>query len=292
MWELISKEISAAIAEDFSARTCWPVGGGCINSAWQVEGGARRFFVKSNRASSLPMFEAEAEGLREIAATGAIRVPNPICTGVAEDSSFLVLECLDFSAGGEWRAEEFGHRLAAMHRTSGALHGWRRDNTIGATPQINLPTENWPEFWRDNRLGYQLGLAARNGYTGALQRKGELLLARIEGFFSGYTPAPSLLHGDLWGGNYAFAQSGEPVVFDPAVYYGDRETDLAMTELFGGFPAAFHVAYREAYPLDSGYRVRKTLYNLYHILNHLNLFGGGYLGQAEDMIARLLGEAG
>lgn len=292
MWKLISKEISAATAEDFSVRAGQPVGGGCINSAWLVEDGARRFFVKSNRASSLPMFEAEAEGLREIAAAGAIRVPNPVCTGVADNSSFLVLEYLDFSAGGEEQAEELGRRLAAMHRASCARHGWRRANTIGATPQINLPTDSWPEFWRDNRLGYQLALAARNGYTGALQRQGELLLARLEGFFAGYTPTPSLLHGDLWGGNYAFAKSGEPVVFDPAVYYGDRETDLAMTELFGGFPAAFQAAYREAYPLDSGYRVRKTLYNLYHILNHLNLFGGGYLGQAEGMIARLLGEAG
>jgi fructosamine-3-kinase len=292
MWKLISKEISAAIAEDFSARTCRPVGGGCINSAWLVEDGARRFFVKANRASILPMFEAEAEGLREIAATGAIRVPNPICAGVAEDSSFLVLEYLDFSAGGEGRAEELGRRLAAMHRASGSRHGWRRGNTIGATPQINSPTDNWPEFWHDNRLGYQLALAARNGYTGALQRQGELLLGRLEGFFAGHAPAPSLLHGDLWGGNYAFARSGEPVVFDPAVYYGDRETDLAMTELFGGFSSAFHAAYREAYPIDPGYCVRKTLYNLYHVLNHLNLFGGGYLGQAEDMIARLLAEAG
>lgn len=292
MWTHIGKEISAATGEDFSARACRPVGGGCINSAWLAEDGARRFFVKSNRASSLPMFEAEAEGLREIAATGAIRVPNPVCAGVAGDASFLVLEYLDFSADGKGRAGELGRRLAAMHRASGSRHGWRRDNAIGATPQVNAPTENWTEFWRDNRLGYQLALAARNGYTGVLQRRGELLLSRLEGFFAGYAPAPSLLHGDLWGGNYAFARSGEPVVFDPAVYYGDREADLAMTELFGGFPAAFHAAYREAYPLDPGYRVRKTLYNLYHVLNHLNLFGGGYLGQAENMIARLLGEAG
>lgn len=292
MWKLISKEISAATAEDFSARTCRPVGGGCINSVYLAEDGTQRFFVKINRASSLPMFEAEAEGLREIAETGALRVPNPICTGIAEDSSFLVLEFLDFGAGREGRAEELGRRLAAVHRVSASRHGWRRDNTIGATPQINSPMDNWPEFWRDRRLGYQLALAARNGYRGALQRQGGLLLARLEGFFAGYAPAPSLLHGDLWGGNYAFARSGEPVVFDPAVYYGDRETDLAMTELFGGFPASFHAAYREVYPLDSGYRVRKTLYNLYHILNHLNLFGGGYLGQAEGMIARLLGEAG
>ena len=111
-------------------------------------------------------------------------------------------------------------------------------------------------------------------------------------FLPGYAPLPSLLHGDLWGGNYAYSATGEPVIFDPAVYYGDRETDLAMTELFGGFPAAFHAAYREAFPLDSGYPMRKALYNLYHILNHLNMFGEGYLGQAEGMIEKLLSEAG
>lgn len=291
MWKLINKEISAATAEAFSAQTCRAVDGGCINSAWLAEDGARRFFVKINRGSSLRMFEAEAEGLREIAATGVVRVPNPVCTGVALDSAFLVLEFLDFSAGVEGRADELGRRLAAMHRVSGLRYGWRRDNTIGTTPQVNTPADSWPEFWRDRRLGYQFALAARNGYKGALQRQGELLLARLEGFFAGYVPPPSLLHGDLWGGNYAFVRTGEPVIFDPAVYYGDRETDLAMTELFGGFPSAFYEAYREAFPLDEGYRSRKTLYNLYHILNHLNLFGGGYLMQAEGMIAKLLSEA-
>lgn len=291
MWKLINKEISAATAEAFSAQTCRAVDGGCINSAWLAEDGARRFFVKINRGSSLRMFEAEAEGLREIAATGVVRVPNPVCTGVALDSAFLVLEFLDFSAGVEGRADELGSRLAAMHRVSGLRYGWRRDSTIGTTPQVNTPADSWPEFWRDRRLGYQFALAARNGYKGALQRQGELLLARLEGFFAGYVPPPSLLHGDLWGGNYAFVRTGEPVIFDPAVYYGDRETDLAMTELFGGFPSAFYEAYREAFPLDEGYRSRKTLYNLYHILNHLNLFGGGYLMQAEGMIAKLLSEA-
>ncbi len=292
MWNLIGKEISAATGAAFSVETRSSVGGGCINTAYRVEGGARRFFVKTNRASALPMFEAEAGGLHEIAATCAIRVPNPVCAGVAADRAFLVLEFIDFATRSNGSGEELGRRLAAMHRVVAQRCGWRRDNTIGATPQINTPTENWPEFWRERRLGYQLALAARSGYRGALQRGGERLLAKLEGFFAGYAPPPSLLHGDLWGGNFAFDRDGTPVVFDPAVYYGDRETDLAMTELFGGFPASFHAAYREDFPLDPGYRVRKTLYNLYHVLNHLNLFGGGYLGQAEEMIARLLSEAG
>ena len=290
MWKHVSEKITAATGEPFSIRTRQAVGGGCINSAYLVEDGRRRFFVKTNRASGLAMFEAEAEGLGEIAATGAIRVPNPICAGVAEDIAFLVLECLDIGGGKQGGMEELGRRLADMHRVTGSRYGWRWDNSIGATPQINTPTDNWHAFWRDRRLGYQLALAAGNGYKGALQRRGECLRSMLDGFFAGYAPPPSLLHGDLWSGNYAFVRDGGPVIFDPAVYYGDRETDLAMTELFGGFPASFHAAYREAFPLDPGYRVRKVLYNLYHILNHLNLFGGGYLRQAEEMIAALLSE--
>jgi len=291
-WQAIGEAIQGATGEDFAIQKCRATGGGCINSTYLVEDGARRFFVKLNRVSGLAMFEAEADGLREIAAAGVIRVPNPVCMGVAKDSAFLVLEYVDFSSGRKVRAEDLGRQLADMHRVSAPQYGWRRDNTIGSTPQINTPVDNWPEFWRDRRLGCQLTLAAGNGYGGTLQRKGERLLARLDGFFTGYVPLPSLLHGDLWGGNYAYATTGEPVVFDPAVYYGDRETDLAMTELFGGFPAAFHAAYREAFPLDSGYPKRKALYNLYHILNHLTMFGEGYLGQAEGMIEKLLSEAG
>lgn len=291
MWQAIGKAIRVATGEDFAVRKCRAIGGGCINSTYSVEDGALRFFVKVNRASGLAMFEAEADGLREIAGAGVIRVPHPVCAGVAEDSAFLVLEVIDFSSGRRGRTEDLGRRLADMHRVSATQYGWRRDNTIGSTPQVNTPADSWPEFWRCRRIGRQLALAADNGYGGALQRKGERLLARLDGFFAGYAPLPSLLHGDLWGGNYAYAATGEPVIFDPAVYYGDRETDLAMTELFGGFPEAFHAAYREAFPLDSGYPMRKALYNLYHILNHLNMFGEGYLGQAEGTIEKLLSEA-
>ena len=292
LWQAIGKAIRVATGEDFVVQKCRAIGGGCVNSTYSVEDGVRRYFVKLNRASRLSMFEAEADGLSEIAAIGVIRVPHPVCAGVAEDSAFLVLEFIDFSSGRKGRAEDLGRQLANMHRVSTAQFGWRRDNTIGSTPQINTPANSWPEFWRERRLGRQLALAASNGYSGALQREGERLLAKLDGFFAGYAPLPSLLHGDMWGGNYAYSASGEPVIFDPAVYYGDRETDLAMTELFGGFPAVFQAAYREVLPLDSGYPVRKVLYNLYHILNHLNMFGEGYLGQAEGMIEKLLGEAG
>jgi fructosamine-3-kinase len=176
-----------------------------------------------------------------------------------------------------------------LHRQGSPSFGWHRDSHIGSTPQPNTPTTDWAAFWRDQRLGFQLHLAAANGYARTLQPAADRLLADLEALLS-HRPAPSLLHGDLWGGNLGFLRDGEPVIYDPAVYYGDREADLAMTELFGGFGGDFYAAYREAWPLDPGYGVRKTLYNLYHILNHLNLFGSGYLGQARGMIDRLLAE--
>ncbi|MCE5180702.1 MAG: fructosamine kinase family protein [Betaproteobacteria bacterium] len=290
MWQRISKEISATTGETFHARTGRPVGGGCINAAYLVEDGARRFLVKINQASNLAMFEAEAEGLNEISATRTIRAPAPICTGLALDSAFLVLEFIDLYSREKGGEELLGRQLADMHRVTSTQHGWHRDNTIGATLQINTVTDNWLEFWRDRRLAPQLALAARNGHNGRLQHQAEHLMARLDEFLAGHNPPPSLLHGDLWSGNRACSHSGEPVIFDPAVYYGDRETDLAMTELFGGFSATFYAAYREAFPLDPGYSVRKTLYNLYHVLNHLNLFGGGYSAQAESMIEKLLSE--
>jgi fructosamine-3-kinase len=154
---------------------------------------------------------------------------------------------------------------------------------------VNTPSASWTEFFRERRLRYQLELAARNGYGGRLQELGAELLAHIEPLLADHTPAPSLLHGDLWGGNAAVDSEGAPVIFDPAVYYGDREADLAMTRLFGGFSAAFYSAYESAWPLPKGARARVDLYNLYHVLNHVNLFGGGYEAQAESMMERLLG---
>jgi fructosamine-3-kinase len=236
------------------------------------------------------MFEAEAAGLHEIQRSRTLRVPLPVCLGRNESKAWLVLEYLEMGNVSCSGAAAMGEGLAAMHRISSEKFGWLRDNTIGATPQINSYSSNWIQFWREQRLGYQLQLARVNGYTGKLQTQGEQLLARLDFFFPGPKPVASLLHGDLWSGNYSFDRAGQPVLFDPAVYYGDRESDIAMTELFGGFSASFYAAYREVYPLDPGYSTRKTLYNLYHILNHLNLFGGGYLRQAEKMTSGLLAE--
>jgi fructosamine-3-kinase len=245
--------------------------------------------VKTHAVSRLQMLEAEADGLRELSRAGAIRVPAPVVCASAGGCAFLALEWLDFTGGGHDAA--LGVGLAQLHGTTTGRYGWRRDNTIGTTPQDNVWTDDWATFFRDRRIAPQLALAARNGHGGRLQRDGERLLSAIPLLLAGHAPAASLLHGDLWSGNAARLASGDPALFDPAVYFGDREADLAMTELFGGFGSDFYAAYRAAWPLDAGYPVRRTLYNLYHVLNHFNLFGGGYGNQAQTMIAHLLAEA-
>ena len=288
MWLPISEKISETTGRHFAINHQQPIGGGCINAAYCINGNGQQYFVKTNAAAGAAMFEAEAAGLEEIAHSRSVRVPKPICHGTTGNTSFLVLEYIELGGSRHGSLAELGCQLARMHRTTSNHYGWRRDNTIGSTPQINTQSDNWVEFWRNRRLRFQLELAARNGYRGSLQRHGERLLSDIEIFFERYTPPASLLHGDLWSGNYDVTRNGEPVIFDPAVYYGDRETDLAMTELFGGFSPQFYQAYENEYPLDNGYSERKILYNLYHVLNHLNLFGGGYLSQAERMMESLL----
>ncbi|HEX9627393.1 MAG TPA: fructosamine kinase family protein [Acidiferrobacterales bacterium] len=290
LWPAIAAHIAAATGEPFANPRRRSAGGGCISSTEVLEAGGRRYFVKLNEAARHDMFAAEAEGLAEIAASRSVRVPAPICHGSAAGRAYLVLEHLELDGGAGGSGARLGERLAAMHRHSAERFGWRRDNTVGSTPQVNTESADWLAFWRERRLRFQLELAGRNGYNGGLQRQGDVLMAGLGVFFNDYRPQPSLLHGDLWGGNHGVLRGGEPVIFDPAVYYGDREADIAMTELFGGFGGDFYSAYRSAWPLDAGYRVRRTLYNLYHILNHLNLFGGGYRGQAQRMLDELVSE--
>lgn len=250
-----------------------------------LEGGGRKYFAKVNERAQLDNFAAEADGLAALAGAGA-RVPSPLCRGEAGDEAFLVLEYLEMRGRGDYAA--LGRALARVHAIRSEFFGWHRDNYIGRTPQLNRRSSSWSDFWRDSRLLPQLALASRSSLGAGLVKKGERLAAALPRLLAGHAPAASLLHGDLWGGNAGFLAGGAPVLFDPAVYWGDRETDLAMTELFGGFPPDFYSAYGEFAPLDQGYAARKTLYNLYHVLNHANLFGGGYAPQAERMIEQLL----
>jgi fructosamine-3-kinase len=287
MWTEIAQHISKVTGKEFSVNNRRSVSGGCINQGYAVTGNNYTYFVKLNSASQVGMFEAEALGLQQMLATATIRVPKPICWGTADKSAYIVLEWLELGRGDSKSWEEMGRQLAAMHSRSSSSQGfgWEQNNTIGSTPQINSWTKNWAEFYAQHRLGFQFQLAKRQGGHFPQQQE---LLAAIPQLLADHQPQPSLVHGDLWGGNAAFTATGEPVIFDPATYFGDREVDVAMTELFGGFPAAFYRGYNDVLPLDSGYERRKQLYNLYHILNHFNLFGGSYESQANRMIKQIL----
>ena len=254
--------------------------------AWPCDAGT--LFVKLAPVGARAVLEAEAAGLVELGRAGALRVPRVRASGHTGTAAFLALEWLEAGRADEACERRLGEGLAALHAVTAARFGWVRDNTIGRTPQANGWCDDWLEFFRERRLRPQLTLAARNGFAGLLAGPGEQLLAVLPRLLGGHIPSASLLHGDLWGGNWLATAEGEPVIFDPAVYYGDRETDLAMTRLFGGFGAAFYRAYEAAAPCPPGAELRGELYNLYHVLNHANLFGGGYARQARAMIERLL----
>ena len=288
------ESIAAAIGErtgiPFTTLSVKPVSGGSIHHAWHLADGFRHYFVKTGEIAAAPMFAAEAQGLQALSAAAVVPTPTFITLGRTGTEAFLVLDYLELKPLDQAAGAALGAALAQLHRITGESFGWPEDNFIGATPQQNTPHPGWPHFFGERRLRPQLQLALQNGMERALVTKGYGVIERIGGLFIDYQPAPSLLHGDLWSGNAAQLSDGLPVIFDPACYYGDREADTAMAELFGGFPISFHAAYRAAWPLDPGYEVRKPLYNLYHILNHFNLFGSAYLGQVQRMIERLLAE--
>ena len=290
LWTVIERAIQETDSASFSLVNRQPVSGGCLHKTFVVDDGKRRYFVKLSDDPQSNILACEAHSLSILAATDLIRVPRVITSGRYEGGTFLVLEFLQLQRRDSVSDRHLGHRLGLLHRLPMADFGWSEDNYIGANPQKNTPMTNWSEFWRACRLGCQLRLARENGYSGKLQRLGERLLMEMDHLFEEHQPVPSLLHGDLWSGNAAALEGGEPVIFDPACYRGDREADLAMTELFAGFSRDFYAAYDEVRPRKAGYTLRRDFYNLYHVLNHLNLFGGGYLCQAEQMMERLLCE--
>jgi protein-ribulosamine 3-kinase len=254
--------------------------------AWPCASGM--LFVKLAARSARAVLEAEAAGLLELGKAGVVRVPRVRASGDTEAAAFLALEWIEAGRADEACERRLGEGLAALHAVTAPRYGWLRDNTIGPTAQANGWCDDWLEFFRERRLRPQLQLAAHNGFAALVATPGEQLLAALPRLLGGHAPRASLLHGDLWGGNWLATAEGEPVIFDPAVYYGDRETDLAMTRLFGGFGAAFYRAYEAAAPREPGAQLRGELYNLYHVLNHANLFGGGYARQARAMMERLL----
>jgi len=286
----IARELSALTGTRCASVPQQRVGGGSINACYRWPAADGALFVKVATREALPAFAAEAAGLGELSRAQALRVPRVLASGVAEGAAFLALEWIERGAADAACERRLGEGLAALHAVTAPRFGFAHDNTIGRTPQLNDWAGEWLEFFRERRLRPQLALAARQGFAATLTAPGERLLASLPRLLGGHHPAPSLLHGDLWGGNWFAAANGEPVVFDPAVYYGDREADLAMTRLFGGFGEAFYRAYDAAAPAAPGARQRVPLYNLYHVLNHANLFGGGYVTEARTLIEALLGE--
>lgn len=284
--------MAAALGRKFAAAPESTVHGGSVNDCfrWQTDRGP--VFVKRAPLANRVLLEAEVDGLEGLRQAGSLRVPETLAQGSAGDESYLILEWLDLVEPDAESDQQFGEALAWLHRNCGPAFGLARDNFIGATAQSNSLAADWVTFWRERRLLPQLELAAANGHAGRLQDRGRRLAEVMDVFFASHRPVASLLHGDLWGGNRGALADGTPVVFDPAVYYGDRETDLAMTTLFRGFGPRFYSAYAATWPLDQAAGTRRALYNLYHVLNHLNLFGGGYRAQAEGMIDRLLTAAG
>ena len=247
-------------------------------------------FVKVGDPEQLRRFKAEARGLEALADARSIRVPDVLLLGGEGRHTYLVLEHFDLVPGTAAGFARLGRELAILHRQSKPEFGLERDNFIGVTPQLNSAASGWPAFFGARRLMPQLTRAAAGPHAGMWIEGGLRVAQATALYFPGYAPQASLLHGDLWSGNAGFLADGTPVIYDPAVYYGDREADIAMSELFGGFAPEFRAAYREAWPLDPGYEVRRDLYNLYHVLNHVNLFGAGYLAQAQGLIRKLLSE--
>ncbi len=291
----LSDLISAATTLPFKVDTITPIPGG---SAWQTlsidnarTGTPSRIFAKVGEPEHMRIFAAEQDGLQRLhAASDSLHIPAVIARETIGEQAVLLLEWIDLHPLTPTSAAAMGEGFVALHRTTGEKFGLEVDNFIGATPQANKPDADWVTFWQHQRLVPQLQLAAKHRYPSKMISRGERLAADCAAFFSNYRPAASLLHGDLWSGNVAADEDGRPVVFDPAVYYGDREADIAMTEFFGRFPAEFYTAYNNLWRLDDGYLVRKNFYNLYHVLNHANLFSGDYVLQSEKMIERLLAE--
>lgn len=261
-----------------------PVSGGCINNAVKISCRAGNFFLKYNHAGLFPrMFEAEAYGLQKIAATQTVNVPKVIQNGSVENISYLLLEYVEAGTPTASSMLHLGKQLAAMHRHSNTFYGLENDNYIGSLPQSNKQTDSWNVFFIEQRLNPLLQRALAAGLLNTSDaRNFELLFSKINDLFPEEQPA--LLHGDLWSGNYLIDMNGIPYLIDPAVYYGNREMDIAMSVLFGGFSTAFYDGYEEVYPLQNGWKHRINLCNLYPLLVHVNLFGGGYVGQLRNCL--------
>lgn len=297
-WNAFAAYLSQQLGQSIHIETASAVSGGDIHQAYQLHTSQGNLFLKLNQANLLPLFETEAHNLTAISQSNSILCPKPLGYGTYNNQAWLLMQHLELTQQGD--DNQRGKDLALMHHQinrDSQPFGWFEDNYIGHTLQRNQWHFEWPQFYATQRLQPQLELAVMRGASQTLFNQGQQLIEKIDFWFSDYQAEASLLHGDLWGGNSAFIKANQPgaeneaVIFDPACYYGDRETDIAMTELFGGYSPQFYQGYNEVFPLDKGYQQRKPLYNLYHIINHYNLFGGHYEQQAVAIINQLLQQA-
>jgi len=284
MWHFISEQISECIQQDFICDDIREIKAGDGHKAYKISDGKQRFFVKTNKKIYVSHFEAEVEGLKHLGNTGLFKVPNVICAGLVSNHSFLVLEHIVMTKGDRQGWFQFGRALAELHKNNTQnMYGWQEDNFVGLTPQSNLWQKKWNVFFAEQRIGFMLQLLSEKGHV----------LADIDGVVDaikylllGHNPVASMLHGDLLQSNTGFHKT-QPVLFDPAFYFGDREIDLAMTELIGRFPKSFYQGYTDAWPLEVGYEYRKPAYQLYYTLNHALLFGGRYIDSAKMTLRNL-----
>jgi fructosamine-3-kinase len=286
----VARQITSAVGESLTIQSYRSVSGDCINNASIIEcSNGERFFLKSNPAATKAMFAAETDGLRSMSATNSIRIPEVICFGSLESGgAFLVLESIVQGSRSRDYFECFGRQLANMHRLGRSEQfGFKTDNWLGSTVQPNPWSTDWISFWIQSRIDHQLKLAIERGFSNSkLQRLGKLLIDRVGDIFGSTEEPPSLIHGDLWSGNYLADETAQPVLIDPACYYANREAEFGMTTLFGGFPTEFYDAYQEAWPLAEGWETRVEIYRLYHLLNHLNLFGSSYMSGCLEILKR------
>lgn len=282
----IEKAISRYCGKDVKVQNHKAVGGGCINEAMKLQTTAGNFFIKLNDSEVYPgIFDAEKHGLELISATKAIAVPKIIASGQAAGKAFLILEWIESGKRAHDFFKKFGRQLAVLHSFSNSFFGLEKDNYIGSLLQFNKPTPSFEEFFITQRLEVQLKMAVDQGRLPAsVHSSFEKLYKRLQEIIPPEKPA--LLHGDLWSGNYMTGKEGYACLLDPAVYYGHRESDLAMTLLFGGFDNDFYEAYHFQYPLEKDWRKRVDLFNLYPLLVHVNLFGGGYASQVMSIIRK------
>lgn len=276
----IEEIINDKITDNYS------VSGGCISDAQIIKTvSGKKYFLKSNYQQPDDMFMTEANGLNELRKPASVHIPEVIASG----KEYILLECIESVSRIKNFFEDFGKKFAELHKYKSDKFGFYENNYIGSTPQINIAEKNestnWSEFFLNKRILFQYKLAEKNGYAdsklNSLIKKLETIIPDI---LKDSEEPPCLLHGDLWSGNYIVDDKGEACLIDPAVYYGHREADLAMTKLFGGFSQEFYDSYKEHYPLKDGYEYRENLYKLYHIMNHLNLFGTGYYSQCVSLI--------